>query len=939
VSWDYGFFESINLHVKERISPADAARQEHTARTILARLQSQPGLILADEVGMGKTFVALGVAASVALSDRQKRPVVVMVPPSLKEKWPRDFELFKERCLPPKMANKLRHAQAERGIQFLKLLDDPPEKRSSIIFLTHGAMSAGLTDPWVKLALIQRSLYRKHNTKGLRRILYRSLGKLLMKAEIDRKAPKLWERLLNSDPENWLQAMVRYGVNPEPGVAPDLVDHPVPQTVIEAIGEINTESIYKALKSIPIRQSKHYEEKLIDARREINQDLRNLWQHCLNKIHFKLPLLILDEAHHLKNARTRLASLFQVQKAAEDAEEIKGVLAGGFERMLFLTATPFQLGHHELCSVLERFEGITWKGKTAPPGGLEHFQKTVNQLRNLLDGAQEAAVTLDHAWGQLAPEDLILNGEPVSEVETWWGSILVGTPCSLQAQRVLECYNRVREKMKAAEQDLSPWVIRHIKPKFLPEPYCSKPRRDLMIGAAIFPDLETTNEEGISISGDSLLPFLLAARAVACDPESRPVFAEGLASSYESFLQTRKKEKKGEELLDADDEGPGVCKTDAIGDWYLNRLESFIRTHERGLSECHPKMEATVRRVIDSWQAGEKVLIFCHYIATGRSLRQHISEAVRRKIRTIGSEKLGCRPEEVFEELDRLGDRFFDADSPANRACKKKIAEILHQYPGLDLYKEDLMEIVRRYVRTPTFLIRYFPLGEGRFNEAAIEKAFRTRDGSGQTLDQVLNEFFSFLINKCGKDERDKYILAARGIQTGAYLGAEVSRTYSEDEIQGEKTERLVPNVRLVNGSIGQESRQKLMLTFNTPFYPEIMIASSVMAEGVDLHFCCRTVIHHDLCWNPSTLEQRTGRVDRIGAKIERCGMPLQVFMPYVAETQDEKMYRVVTDRERWFRVIMGEEYRTDYRTTEKLGARIPFPESAANSLAFRLEA
>ena len=147
-----------------------------------------------------------------------------------------------------------------------------------------------------------------------------------------------------------------------------------------------------------------------------------------------------------------------------------------------------------------------------------------------------------------------------------------------------------------------------------------------------------------------------------------------------------------------------------------------------------------------------------------------------------------------------------------------------------------------------------------------------------------------------------------------------------------------MPNVRLVNGSTKPETRQRLMLTFNTPFYPEILVASSVMAEGVDLHLNCRYVIHHDLCWNPSTLEQRTGRIDRIGAKSECCGMPIYVYLPYVSETQDEKQFRVVMDRERWFRVVMGEKYKIDLKTTDKLAERIPFPESAALALAFRLE-
>lgn len=105
----------------------------------------------------------------------------------------------------------------------------------------------------------------------------------------------------------------------------------------------------------------------------------------------------------------------------------------------------------------------------------------------------------------------------------------------------------------------------------------------------------------------------------------------------------------------------------------------------------------------------------------------------------------------------------------------------------------------------------------------------------------------------------------------------------------------------------------------------------------MDLHLNCRYVLHHDLCWNPSTLEQLTGRVDRIGAKAEMAGQPIHIYIPFIAETQDEKMYRVVMDRERWFSVVMGEDYKVDARTTEKLSSRIPLPASAANELAFKL--
>ena len=146
-----------------------------------------------------------------------------------------------------------------------------------------------------------------------------------------------------------------------------------------------------------------------------------------------------------------------------------------------------------------------------------------------------------------------------------------------------------------------------------------------------------------------------------------------------------------------------------------------------------------------------------------------------------------------------------------------------------------------------------------------------------------------------------------------------------------------MPNIRLANGLVRQETRQRLMLAFNTPFFPEVLVASSVLSEGVDLHLNCRYLIHHDLSWNPSTLEQRTGRIDRIGAKAEIVKKSIEVFLPYIGGTQDEKQYRVVMDRERWFQVLMGEEYRTDESFTEAAAERVPLPLAAAAALAFDL--
>lgn len=49
-------------------------------------------------------------------------------------------------------------------------------------------------------------------------------------------------------------------------------------------------------------------------------------------------------------------------------------------------------------------------------------------------------------------------------------------------------------------------------------------------------------------------------------------------------------------------------------------------------------------------------------------------------------------------------------------------------------------------------------------------------------------------------------------------------------------------------------------------------------------------------------------------------------------------MYRVVTERERWFNIVMGDKYSIDAASTDKYAERIPFPEELAKELSFNLE-
>jgi superfamily II DNA/RNA helicase len=72
---------------------------------------------------------------------------------------------------------------------------------------------------------------------------------------------------------------------------------------------------------------------------------------------------------------------------------------------------------------------------------------------------------------------------------------------------------------------------------------------------------------------------------------------------------------------------------------------------------------------------------------------------------------------------------------------------------------------------------------------------------------------------------------------------------------------RGYPTVCL-NGSLGMDERQDVQRAFREK--AQVLISTDAGGEGLNLQFC-HVVVNFDLPWNPMKLEQRIGRVDRIG--------------------------------------------------------------------------
>ena len=68
----------------------------------------------------------------------------------------------------------------------------------------------------------------------------------------------------------------------------------------------------------------------------------------------------------------------------------------------------------------------------------------------------------------------------------------------------------------------------------------------------------------------------------------------------------------------------------------------------------------------------------------------------------------------------------------------------------------------------------------------------------------------------------------------------------------------------VIHGGLAPAIRQHAVERF-TRGDARVLLATDTAGEGLNLHYRCRVVINVELPWNPRRLEQRVGRVDRIG--------------------------------------------------------------------------
>lgn len=107
----------------------------------------------------------------------------------------------------------------------------------------------------------------------------------------------------------------------------------------------------------------------------------------------------------------------------------------------------------------------------------------------------------------------------------------------------------------------------------------------------------------------------------------------------------------------------------------------------------------------------------------------------------------------------------------------------------------------------------------------------------------------------------------------------------------------------LIHGDIDYDSRREAVDAFNAPGGAQVLLSSEVGSEGIDMHHNCRCLVNYDLPWNPMRVEQRIGRIDRVGQKADK----LSVIHIKVKGTIEERIYDRLHDRLMLFANSLGD--------------------------------
>jgi superfamily II DNA or RNA helicase len=107
--------------------------------------------------------------------------------------------------------------------------------------------------------------------------------------------------------------------------------------------------------------------------------------------------------------------------------------------------------------------------------------------------------------------------------------------------------------------------------------------------------------------------------------------------------------------------------------------------------------------------------------------------------------------------------------------------------------------------------------------------------------------------------------------------------------------------VVVIHGGVAREARRGAIAAFNSDPTVRVMIANDAAGEGVNLQRGAHLMVNYDLPWNPNRLEQRFGRIHRIG-QTEIC----HLWNLCATNTREGEVYRRLLEKLEEARQALG---------------------------------
>lgn len=910
---------------KDGIPQSDVERQEDTVLRALAVLDQRPGVVLADEVGMGKTYEALGVAAAMRFANPRSRIVVVTPGPDLNTKWFSEFARFRDMydfgddvCEARSLADFVqivrRHPVVVAPVTMFQSGRGSSEQTYLLSLYCHWKQFHGRT---------ASAILARFRNGGHARVDVRD-EKFLDAFDLDRVMPHL-------------RVAFQRGRSGGAAGLDDLYE----QDGLVAFN--NPEAVRKAL----------YRARFV----------------LTGKLMPMIDLLIVDEAHKLKNP------------GSLRTQAMKNAFEQRFRKALFLTATPFQLDVAELREVFSLFAGA----KDAP----RDLEEQVAVLLTAVDDYQRQYEAFQRTWASLDPEvaarfAALYDGEPtaVDAADEPSLKVVAGQVAALKTLKTQtiepgfrqwmirslredkRTYRRpLRKNLRAGGAGALPFLIyeRFIAELFRRHRQTHKAAVEINMvssyaaaqrGAILAAEAEVPAEA--EIYRDLLRAVLGDIEAGAHDhPKVKDVLSDALdaaergektlifcsriatleqlrrefdviwaarilerwrgvypgaqeADIFDTHEGDAKRQRGRHSLLQARFHRPQDALHLALREPYLRTLAPFAQWALQRL----PVVVDEANRILRDAMVGKTAAERLDYQLAKRCVEQAAARLWMQGNASTSEVAQAIEPlldpDYVRLGLDLTKDEFEEdsvGDEPPGWQISERVAEIVVGTGGsLWERQADLLSTLPRdlRVRVVEQLARYLTYKQVPFLadllteaeavgiatdpvESAALLAFLPRfweTATGRRWEGQVRSFLEYFLQRDPHHQKD--------ILDGPIRTGEFARHTREGE-----------------------SRERLREAFNTPLYPMILVANEVMQEGLDLHKHCRRVVHHDLVWNPAQIEQRIGRIDRLGSLTSRlrkegADVMLDVLYPVIRGTIDERLFRTVKTREKWLEFLLG---------------------------------